>query len=148
MTKSAPPHLLFSAPDIWEWDGRSWTRRENEAPHINFEAPGITYDANRGVTVLGRNSEEPWEWDGASWTQHSTLDTNPDFPGEMEFALDYSLFYDRARRATVYNDWDKKWKKRTAKTISSASQYRGSGMDKAGRSMNSKRKAGSVIKTK
>ncbi len=64
-------HILFG--DTWEYDGTEWRERPVPGPSPRF-GHGITFDSNRGVTVLFGGltakgvSNETWEWDGESWT--------------------------------------------------------------------------------
>lgn len=60
--------------ETWEWDGATWTRRNEPGPGARA-AHAMAYDANRGVMVLTSGIDEvnwafdTWEWDGNVWTQ-------------------------------------------------------------------------------
>ena len=69
---------------IWEWDGKSWTRRNNTVwpPRRVFEA--MAYDAVRkrwvlfgGYPAIGLYLNDTWEWDGNTWQQQSPLVSPP-----------------------------------------------------------------------
>ncbi|KAB2945304.1 MAG: hypothetical protein KJ057_16565 [Phycisphaerae bacterium] len=58
--------------DTWEWDGRTWTQRDVEAPHMRppYE---LAYDAvARRLLLVGQSQDNrtnwvTWSWDGESW---------------------------------------------------------------------------------
>lgn len=81
-TFTTPQH--FTSNDTWEWDGKTWVRRNPAHRPPPTSAHGMVYDSLRGRTVLfgGRKDVPPnftpgtevttndvWEWDGTDWTQ-------------------------------------------------------------------------------
>lgn len=64
----------------WEYNGAQWTRRHSATSPSNRLWPAISYDEQRGVTVLFGGSidayalpnhelNDTWEWDGTNWTR-------------------------------------------------------------------------------
>ena len=63
--------------DTWEWDGKTWTRRDTVG--VDGFPAAMAYDPQRGQTILiaveGKNppdGERPstvWAWDGARWSR-------------------------------------------------------------------------------
>jgi hypothetical protein len=88
--------------DTWEWDGSNWTQRFADGP-AQRSAPAMTYDAERGVSVLfggqifadytEQFQQDTWEWNGANWTQRA--DDGP--PARRSHAM----VYDSARGVSV-----------------------------------------------
>lgn len=75
-------------PETWEWDGLSWSLRAATGPGARV-APGLAWDAARGVTVLFSGEGYPpdtWEWNGATWTQRATVASPP--AGENQLVWD------------------------------------------------------------
>ena len=83
--------------DTWEWDGVSWVRASRIGVGDVY-AQGMSYDSNRGVTVIfggfdgSFSRDTTWEWDGQAWTQRTT---SPLGRAEAKIA------YDAARGQTV-----------------------------------------------
>jgi hypothetical protein len=89
------------APDTWEWNGTTWSRRSLTASPPARRGHGMACDTARGVVVLfggwgaGRfPSNDTWEYDGTTWTRSSPA-TSP--PARERHAL----VYDTARRRTI-----------------------------------------------
>jgi hypothetical protein len=70
-----PMTMASGAFTIWEWDGSNgWVDRSAAVPAAfpELEWPAVTYDSDRGVTILfGGNSpssltNDTWEWDGST----------------------------------------------------------------------------------
>jgi len=97
-----PPSLA----DTWEYDGRSWTRREASGPSARHAA-GVAYDSKRGLVVLfgGAGADgflgDTWVWDGAAWKKLS--DSGPE-PRAMGY-----LAYDKRRDRIVLFGGRKGW---------------------------------------
>jgi hypothetical protein len=66
--------------EIWEWDGKAWTKSTAEGPGSR-EGAGFTYDEERNVCILfggigeGKFLGDTWSWDGKKWTKLG--DTGP-----------------------------------------------------------------------
>lgn len=66
--------IVFYFSDTWEWNGQYWANRTQPSAPQNIAAHAMTYDPQRGVTVLfggilsnfGIN-QNVWEWDGLAW---------------------------------------------------------------------------------
>ncbi len=68
-----PPFVALG--DTWEWDGTSWTQREEIGPPAR-NGHAMAFDATRNRTVLtggtpvtGSAPADTWEWDGIRWVQ-------------------------------------------------------------------------------
>lgn len=63
--------------DTWEYDGKSWTRRDGEGPSPR-RSPGMAYDSKRGLVILFGGSaddgfrQDTWSWDGTNWKRLAT----------------------------------------------------------------------------
>jgi hypothetical protein len=92
--------------DTWEYDGKSWTQREGAGPPPR-QAPGIAYDAKRGLVIIfGGLGEkgflgDTWAWDGSNWKQLATT-------GPEARAMGY-LAYDKQRDRVVMFGGRKGW---------------------------------------
>jgi len=92
-----------SLRDMWEWDGRSWRRRELQTPPARAEA-AMAYDSARRRLVLfggyrgsGATRErlgDTWEFDGTAWEERQT----PQRPSSRNGA---AMAYDPGRGRTV-----------------------------------------------
>lgn len=89
------------APDMWGWDGSTWTRHVAASTPPSRDRAAMAYDEARGETVLfgGFSSSfsllgDTWTWDGGTWTQH----TPPTSPPARSGA---SMVYDSIRGETV-----------------------------------------------
>ncbi len=76
--------------DTWEWDSSNWVRRHPlSAPPATAPGP-MTYDPERGVSLLFV-AGQTWEWDGFDWHfRESTV-----VPGPREM---HAMAYDPERR--------------------------------------------------
>lgn len=92
--------------ETWEWDGTLWSQRMVAGPSPRYYA-AMTYDADRGVTVLfgGFSGDsqihfnDTWEWDGTAWTQRFV--SGPSARREAVIA------YDALQQRTVlYGGWN------------------------------------------
>ena len=61
------------SPDVWEWDGRQWSRIVAAGPG-NRSRHRLAYDAAREITVMYGGSEDrtTWGWNGTEWRQLAT----------------------------------------------------------------------------
>jgi hypothetical protein len=86
--------------DTWEWDGRSWSRRNPGTSPSTRSQHAMTYDSDRQRIVLfggwtGTSSpRDTWEWDGRNWTQLNPTLSPPD-------RVHHTMVYDSARKRTV-----------------------------------------------
>jgi Galactose oxidase, central domain len=78
---AAPGERPGPQADTWEFDGRTWSRRDVSAPPARMSA-GAAYDSRRGLVIVfgGRGAGvflgDTWSWDGAEWKRLS--DTGPE----------------------------------------------------------------------
>jgi hypothetical protein len=80
-----------ATPDMWLWDGTTWTQFAGELP----PGPGygaLAYDAGRERLVMfgGNDAEfnllaDTWEWDGLAWSRVSTAGPAARFPGATTY---------------------------------------------------------------
>jgi hypothetical protein len=80
-----PPRL----GDLWEFDGRTWTRIHAMGPSARF-AGGATYDSKRGMVIIfgglgDGNLGDTWGWDGTSWKQLATTGPSPRSMGYLAY---------------------------------------------------------------
>jgi hypothetical protein len=67
-----------AARDPWEWDGTTWLQRSPAAAPGDRMAPGLVFDAQRGVVLMHGGSylqfgfriprNDTWQWNGVVWT--------------------------------------------------------------------------------
>ena len=79
--------------------GGTWTLRTPATSPTARYAHQMSYDSDRGVTVLfggwaGGRKDETWEWDGAKWTLRSPADA-------PSARFEHAMAFDSARKVTV-----------------------------------------------
>jgi hypothetical protein len=101
--------------DTWEYDGRTWTRRDVEGPSPRL-AMGAAFDSKRGRLILfGGLGEsgflgDTWSWDGTAWKR--LAETGPE--ARAMGALAYDAKRDRivlfgGRKGFPDGDLDDTW---------------------------------------
>ena len=79
--------------ETWEWNGVGWVQRMPASSPSARYLQGMTFDSNRGVTILYGGHADPnsplgdtWEWNGTDWTRRVSA-ANPS-PGIATLAFD------------------------------------------------------------
>ena len=82
---------------IWEWNGKSWTKRSTPTWPPWRRGASLAYDqARRRLVLFGGSSatsvylNDTWEWDGTAWQQQSPTASPPPRSGAL-MAFDESL---------------------------------------------------------
>src|SRR5690606_15760708 len=87
------PYAEIGAPNVWFWDGSTWTSElVPTQPPYRFE-PAIAWDVARDVAVLhggvgDRFIDETWTWSGAAWAERSSPGGSP------SYRLRHAMAYD------------------------------------------------------
>ena len=107
---ATPPTPPSPLGDLWEFDGRTWTRITAANGPSPRHSAGAAYDSKRGrVIVFGGFGADgmlgdTWAWDGRAWTRLADASpTGPDARG-----MGY-LAYDRKRDRVVLFGGRKGW---------------------------------------
>ncbi len=106
----APPTPPPTFGDLWEYDGRAWTKIDAPNGPSPRHSAGATYDAKRNRVImfggLGPSGMlgDTWSWDGRVWTK--LVDTSPTGPDPR--AMGY-LAYDKRRDRIVLFGGRKGW---------------------------------------
>ncbi len=102
-------------PNVWEWDGASWTSIASAVHPIVYTGAALAYDAAIGKVVLFGGDDgtmlhdETWTWDGTTWTDVSGS-TRPDPRAESQIAFDAArgevvLFGGRTPSGNLADTW-------------------------------------------
>lgn len=110
MGVATPPTPPAPLGDLWEYDGRAWTKiAAGDGPAPRHSA-GATYDSKRNRVIVfgglgaGGMLGDLWAWDGRAWTR--LADASPDGPEPR--AMGY-IAYDRKRDRVVLFGGRKGW---------------------------------------
>ncbi len=93
--------------DVWEFDGRAWTKVETTGGPGPRLAAGVTFDSRRGVVILfgglsgGASLGDTWSWDGTTWRKLAET-------GPVGRSMGY-LAYDARRDRVVLFGGRKGW---------------------------------------
>lgn len=96
--------------DLWEFDGRRWSRAEAANGPSARHSSGAAYDSKRGRTIVfgGLGADgflgDTWSWDGRAWTK--LADSSPNAPEPRAMG---QLAYDRKRDRVVLFGGRKGW---------------------------------------
>jgi hypothetical protein len=108
--RSAPDARPTVLGDLWEFDGRSWTRIDAPQGPAARHSAGATYDSRRGrIIVFGGLAGDDglgdtWAWDGRAWAR--LADTSAEGPTPRSMG---HLAYDRGRDRVVLFGGRKGW---------------------------------------
>ena len=82
----------YASNDTWEWDGKTWEKRQPMTRPPALEQFSMAYDSHRGRTVIfggfeysapdfplhtGALSYKVWEWDGTNWREAQSASPAP-----------------------------------------------------------------------
>lgn len=110
MGVARPPTPPPPFGDVWEFDGRAWTKIATTGGPSPRHSAGATYDSKRGrVLIFGGFGADGmlgdlWSWNGTAWTKLADASPNGPEPRAMGY-----IAYDRKRDRVVLFGGRKGW---------------------------------------